>query len=80
MAAGAVKREMEIWNNPAAAARFGLFSGAIWIFAIGLFILLGFLIGFKFSWLVFVFAVAIQLLVQGLMSKPDNGSVPEDAR
>jgi hypothetical protein len=70
---GAVKREMEMWNNPAVAARFGLFSGAIWIFAFGLFIMLGFIIGFKFSWLAFVFAVAIQLLVQGVMSKPGNG-------
>jgi hypothetical protein len=67
---GTVRREMEMWNNPAVAARFGLFSGAIWIFAIGLFILLGFIIGFQFSWLVFIFAVAIQLMVQGLMSKP----------
>ncbi|MDR2941272.1 MAG: permease prefix domain 1-containing protein [Treponema sp.] len=65
----AVKNEMEIWNDPAASARFGLFSGAIWIFAIGLFILLGFLIGYKYSWLVFVFAIAFQLLVQGLLSK-----------
>jgi uncharacterized membrane protein YbhN (UPF0104 family) len=71
---GAVKREMELWNDPATAARFGLFSGAIWIFAIGFFILLGFIVGFKFSWLVFVFAVAVQLVVQALMSKP--GSVP----
>jgi hypothetical protein len=46
-----------------------MFSGAIWIFAAGIFILLGFLIGFKFSWLVFIFAVAFQLLVQGVMSK-----------
>ena len=68
--AGVVKREMELWNNSATAARFGLFSGAIWIFAIGLFILLGLITGFQFSWLVFVFAVAIQLVVQGVMSKP----------
>jgi hypothetical protein len=65
----AVKSEMEIWNDPAAATRFGLFSGAIWLFAAGLFILLGFLIGYKYSWLVFIFATAFQLLVQGLMSK-----------
>jgi len=65
----AVKREMEIWNNPAAAARFGMFSGAIWIFAIGLFFLLGFVISFKYSWIVFIFAIAFQLLVQGRMSK-----------
>ena len=66
----AVKREMEMWSDPAAAARFGMFSGAIWVFAAGVFILLGFLIGFKFSWLVFIFATAFQLVVQGIMSKP----------
>jgi len=64
-----VAREMAMWNDPAAAVRFGLFSGAIWMFAIGIFILLGFLIGFKFSWLIFIFATAFQLLVQGVMSK-----------
>jgi hypothetical protein len=67
--AKAVEREMAMWNDPATATRFGLFSGAIWIFAAGIFVLLGFIIGFKFSWLVFIFAVAIQLLVQGFMSK-----------
>ena len=66
--AGAMKREMELWSDPATAARFGMFSGAIWISAVGLFLLLGFTLGFKFSWLVFIFAVAIQLLVQGIMS------------
>ena len=65
-----VKNEMKMWSDPATATRFGMFSGAIWIFAAGLFLLLGFLIGFKFSWLVFVFAVAFQLLIQGMMSKP----------
>ncbi|MDR2552241.1 MAG: permease prefix domain 1-containing protein [Treponema sp.] len=54
--------------DPAQAARFGLFSGAIWIGAAGLFIALGFVLGFRFSWLVFIFAVAIQLVVQGLLS------------
>jgi hypothetical protein len=71
----AVKKEMEMWSDPVAASRFGMFSGAIWIFAIGFFILLGFLIGFKFSWLVFIFAVAVQLLVQGIMSKRESGTV-----
>jgi len=65
----AVENEMAMWNDPAAANRFGMFSGAVWIFAIGLFILLGFLVGFKFSWLVFIFAVAFQLLIQGVMLK-----------
>ncbi|MDR3020299.1 MAG: hypothetical protein LBU66_05285, partial [Treponema sp.] len=65
----AMKEGMEIWNDPAMAARFGMFSGAIWIFAFGFFFLLGFLISFKFSWLVFIFATAVQLLVQGVMVK-----------
>ena len=69
-----VKREMEMWSDPATAMRFGVFSGAIWIFAVGLFLLLGFLIGFKFSWLVFIFATAFQLLIQGLMSRPLRAS------
>jgi len=64
-----VAREMALWNDPAVATRFGLFSGAIWMFAVGIFVLLGFLIGFKFSWLIFIFATAFQLLVQGVMSK-----------
>jgi hypothetical protein len=62
-------REMAMWNDPVTATRFGLFSGAIWLFAIGIFVLLGFLIGFKFSWLIFIFAIGIQLLVQGMMSR-----------
>jgi uncharacterized membrane protein YccF (DUF307 family) len=58
-----------LFNDPVAAARFGMVSASLWIFAAGLFILLGFLVGFQFSWLVFVFAVACQLAIQGLMMK-----------
>jgi hypothetical protein len=65
----AVKNEIAMWNNPATATRFGMFSGAIWIFATGIFLLLGFLIRFKYSWLVFIFATAFQLLIQAAMSK-----------
>jgi hypothetical protein len=70
-----VAREMAMWNDPATAARFGMFSGAIWIFATGLFLLLGFIISFRFSWLVFIFAVAFQLVIQGVMSKGEAGNV-----
>jgi len=65
----AVKQNMEIYNDPATATRFGLFSGAIWIFATALFFLLGFLASFKYSWVAFVFATSIQLLVQAFMTK-----------
>jgi hypothetical protein len=63
------KQAEEIWKNPALSARFGMFSGAIWILALGLFVLLGILIGFQFSWFVFVLAVAVQLVLQGRMIK-----------
>jgi hypothetical protein len=62
-----IKKSMEMWNDPSTALRFGLFSGALWIFAFGLFFVLGFLASFKFSWLVFVFTIAAQLLVQAFM-------------
>jgi hypothetical protein len=66
------QKNMEIWNDPAVSAKFGLFAGAIWIFAFALFFVLGFTIGFRFSWLTFLFAIAIQLIVQGFMYKSTN--------
>jgi hypothetical protein len=68
-----LRANRELWSDPVIAARFGMISAAIWTFAAGLFFLLGFLIGFQFSWLSFVFAVAVQLTVQGLMIKPGTG-------
>lgn len=67
-------KQMEMWNDPAIANRFGMYSGAIWIFAAALFILFGFLAGFRYSWVVFLFAVAFQLLVQGIMMKKGGAS------
>ncbi|MDR0997926.1 MAG: permease prefix domain 1-containing protein, partial [Treponema sp.] len=64
---------MEMFRDPAAAARFGVVSGAIWLFALGLFLLLGFLTGFHLSWLVFVFAMAVQLAIQGMMMRVGSG-------
>jgi hypothetical protein len=58
------------WPDPAAETRFGLFSGAIWLFAAGFFFLLGCLWTFKLAWLIFIFAVAVQLVLQGLCIKP----------
>jgi hypothetical protein len=69
-----IRKTMEMWSDPALSARFGMLSGAIWIFAIGLFVMLGFVWSFKFSWLVFVFATAFQLLVQAFMSKSGRNS------
>jgi hypothetical protein len=59
-----IRKSDEMFGGTETGVRFGLYSGAIWIFAFGAFIALGFFIGFRYSWLVFVFAVAIQLVAQ----------------
>ncbi|MDR2134879.1 MAG: permease prefix domain 1-containing protein [Treponema sp.] len=64
-----MKKSREMFSDPLTSVRFGVFSGAIWAAAIGLFVLFGFITGFKYSWPVFLFAAAVQLLVQGLMMK-----------
>ncbi|MCL2138096.1 MAG: permease prefix domain 1-containing protein [Treponema sp.] len=68
----AAQQEKEIWGNPAFATRFGLFSGALWMFSIGLFFLLGYLFEFKYSWLIFIFTIPVQLLIQARMTKSDK--------
>jgi hypothetical protein len=67
------RANLELFSDPFTAARFGVVSGALWIFALGFFFLLGFLAGFQFSWLVFIFAVALQLVIQGVMMKGGPG-------
>jgi hypothetical protein len=68
------RASQSLWSDPLAAARLGMISGAIWISAAGLFILLGLLLGFRFSWLVFVFAVAFQLAARSLMMGPNRNA------
>lgn len=62
------ERMKEQFADPYTATKFGLLSGALWIFAIALFAAIGFLIGFQYSWLVFLFAVAAQVFMQALMT------------
>jgi hypothetical protein len=56
-----VTREAEMMKNP---AQFGLISGAIWIAAIAVFIVLTVKTGLFYSWLAFVAAIVAQLLIQ----------------
>lgn len=59
-----IAAENNVFADPNISTRFGLLCGALWIFALAAFVTLGFLIGFKFSWLVFIFAIGFQLLIQ----------------
>jgi hypothetical protein len=66
-----LKKEREMMSGPA-LTRFNLFSGAIWIGAAACFLLFGFLAGFRYSWTAFVFAVALQLAVHGILYKAEE--------
>lgn len=48
---------------------YGNLSGALWIFSIGIFLALGFLVSWKFSWLIFIFTTGFQLLLEAYYSK-----------
>ncbi|MDR1788403.1 MAG: permease prefix domain 1-containing protein [Treponema sp.] len=65
----AAEQELQVFSDPITAARFGMFSGAIWIGAAAVFIVAGFLAGFAYSWVAFLFAIAVQLFVQGRMTR-----------
>ena len=49
--------------DPVKAAKFGVTSGGMWILTIAIFITLGLLRGWQLSWLVFPFALAIQVFM-----------------
>jgi hypothetical protein len=54
-------------NNPNAAARFGIYSGALWFFAIAAFIGIALSVGFGWAWAVFVVAVIVQMIMLARM-------------
>jgi len=70
----AAKRLQEDFYNPldfsssGAQAKFGLYSGALWIGAVALFVLLGMLFGFEYSWAVLPGAVIIEMLLLASMA------------
>ena len=49
--------------NPVKAAKFGVASGGLWLLAIAVFVTLGAVISWQYSWFVFLFAAAIQLFM-----------------
>jgi hypothetical protein len=63
-----LRRLMET-QNEVYDEKFGLLSGALWIAAIGFFILLGIAAGWHIAWIVFLFAVAAQCILNYLVLK-----------
>jgi hypothetical protein len=58
------KDSAELFGSGKMAAAFGMVTAAIWIFALGFFLLFGILFTFTLSWLAFIFALALQLVAQ----------------
>lgn len=63
-----MKAQQNRFSSPAAETRYGLLVGALWILATAVFIVLSITIGIKFSWLAFVGAIVIQLVIEAMIS------------
>lgn len=61
-------------EDPDAAARFGMYTGAIWIVALAAFVVVGLTAGWAWSWLAFVGALVLTMLVLArlLFGEPKN--------
>jgi hypothetical protein len=56
--------------DPVKAAKFGVASAGLWILAVAIFVTLGFLVSWQYSWLVFLFACAFQVfMTTGIFEK-----------
>ncbi|MFE5334291.1 permease prefix domain 1-containing protein [Isoptericola sp. NPDC056573] len=64
-------------HDPAAAARFGVYTVAIWLMAFVVFVVLGLTVGWAWSWLTFVVALAVMMLVLARMLFRSTGEQHE---
>ncbi len=66
----------DLIKDPAAEARFGIYSGALWIVALGAFIALSIAIGFTWSWLALFGALVLQMIMLARMLFPPGQRRP----
>lgn len=64
-------------QDPAAAARFGLYTVIIWVLAIALFVVLSIVVGFVWSWLALVGGLVVFFLVLARMLFPPKKEAAE---
>jgi hypothetical protein len=67
-------------RDPAAAARFGLYTVCIWIIAFALFGVLTFTVGWAWSWLALLGGVAAMMLTLARTLFAPEGESPDAAR
>ena len=66
------KQWVRYYSNPQTLMLRGNISGALWIFSFAAFILLGLTIGWKYAWVVFIFAVGFEVLIEAYFSARRN--------
>ena len=59
-------------DNPQDAARYGMYSGALWLLAIGAFVALSLTVGFAWSWIAFLVAILVQMIMTARMLFGDD--------
>lgn len=59
-----LERHAKVYGDPVRMEKRGLLSGALWISAFALFLFIGFLAGWKYAVIVFLFAVAAEILIE----------------
>jgi hypothetical protein len=67
-------------QDPAAAARFGIYTVVIWIAGFGLFALLSIIVGFTWSWLALFAALLVFFLVLARMLFAPDAAKKQDAK
>jgi hypothetical protein len=60
---------VDYYKDPRSTMLRGSLSGALWIFTVAIFLTLGFLIGFKYSWVIFIFAIGVEILIESYFAK-----------
>ncbi|HEX3048963.1 MAG TPA: permease prefix domain 1-containing protein [Bacillota bacterium] len=68
MGHGWEKEWIEYYSNPQNMMVYGSISGALWIFAIAAFVVLGFTWSWKYSWVVFVLAIGIDGILAAIFA------------
>lgn len=68
MGQGWEKEWIEYYSNPQNMMVYGSISGALWIFAIAAFVVLGFTWSWKYSWVVFVLAIGIDGILAAIFA------------
>lgn len=64
------KQWVQYYSDPQSSMLRGTISGALWIFTIAAFFLIGFIISWKYSWIVFIIATGCELIIESIfMSK-----------